>query len=139
MTYYGPAPTTFLLPGSPQKKCLWPGRAPSDQHSIICALPHLETINTPSLLHSHISKRSTLHDFCTPTSQNDQHSITFAHPHLKRINTPSLLHSYISRRSTLHHFYTPTSQNDQHSISFAFPHLNTSRLLCVGCEHWGIC
>ena len=100
----------FCFQGLPRKKCLWLGRAPSDQHSITRALPHLKTINTPSLLHSHISKRSTLQHFCTPTSQNDQHSITFALPHLKRINTPSLLPSYISKRSTLHHFYTPTSQ-----------------------------
>ena len=78
--------------------------------------------NTPSFVHSHISKRSTLHHFCTPTSQHDQDYSTFALPHLKTIDTPSLLHSYIS--------------NDQHSISFAFPHGNTSRLLCVGCERW---
>ena len=34
MTFYRPAPTTFLLSGPPQKTCLWPGRAPSVQHSI---------------------------------------------------------------------------------------------------------
>ena len=99
IAFYGPVPTQFLLPGSPQKKCVWPGRVPSDQHSITFALPHLKSNNTPSLSDCCISKRHTLHHFCILTSRNDQHSITFTHPHLKAINTPSLLHSHISKRS----------------------------------------
>ena len=110
MTFYGPAPTTFLLPGSP-RKCVWPGRAPSDQHSITFALPHLKTINTPSRLESRISKRPTLHHFCAPTAQNDQHSITFTFLRLKTINTPSLLHSYISKRSTRFLMFCPARRS----------------------------
>ena len=67
----------------------------NDQHSITSALPHLKTINTTALLHAHISKRPTLHHFCTPTCQNDQHSITFTLLHLKI--------------STLYRYRSPTS------------------------------
>ena len=60
--------------------------------------------NNPSRLRSHTSKRSTLHHFWIPASQNDQHYITSALPNLKRTNTPSLLRSQILRSQTLHHF-----------------------------------
>ena len=113
MTFYRPAPTTFLLPGSPRTTMFmaWAGpfrptlhhpctpTSQNYQHSITSALPHLKTINTRALLHAHISKRSTLNHFCTPTSQNDRHSITFTFPHLKTINTQFLLHSHILIRA----------------------------------------
>ena len=95
MTFYRPAPTTFLLPGPPRKKCLWPGRAPSDQHSITRALPHLKR----STLQHFCTPTSTLHHFCAPTSQNDRHSITFTLLHLKTINTQFLLQSHILIRA----------------------------------------
>ena len=74
----------------------------NDQHYSTFARPHLKTINTPSLLHSHISKRSALHHFYTPTSQNDQHSISFVFPHLNASRLLSV-HSHVQSQYKENH------------------------------------